>query len=686
MAILALLVVRWAGGARAAQSADDTIEYPRLLAFRTGMAMKTEKDYVQYALFDFVHAGGERTLIHKYSPTAPVVAHWRQGVAYIPGAKKPKEFDIKYEITPGMWPGFWLLYNGTKLNGDVAADASATTIRVENTGVFQDPSESPKAFGPDNIQIYALDEQGKPVWEQSEQVVLQSIDPKAKTIAVLRGQFQSKPLAFKAGRAVAAAHARPQFHFGPDPHLWRLNFTFHCPRNPAGQTAAEYVGRFMGESLLRADLDGAEFDVGEWRLASATVTENRSYDADNDLRADECRFRHRGLGIINEHGLGQVVSIREMRKAAGAGKIIQTDLQMRAYPYLNGNEEEFYPCNQRQDPRGAAFQYDSLLYSLSRCAFEPKISYCMGKFPTATYNNEPDQEWSDRWMRMGLTSALTAGAYYTYNSVSTLKGGKGEVGLGFGRFYPWDEYDGGALRKKHYLGKALGPARPLEGQTGKESVAGLESSTLRSRSGFQAKSNYDGAAGVMRVEIVEQPDKPYNGGVVLLLPFRKGVETSEGAPFTLVGEVRADSVYGRIDPSLKDVPLQFGCNLEKPMKDTNRNSLLADRQWRSFSVALYAGAEAEGLYLQMGEEPGAFEFRGLKLLPGNGFVLYRLFENGAALMNGSDKPVVFDLGKIDPARKYQAIEGTITPRINDGRPIEGPVTVEPFDGRVLLTR
>jgi hypothetical protein len=287
---------------------------------------------------------------------------------------------------------------------------------------------------------------------------------------------------------------------------------------------------------------------------------------------------------------------------------------------------------------------------------------------------------------MGIAGALCAGAYYTYNAASTLPEGKGEVGLGFGRFYLWDEYNGGTLNRKHYLGRALEAARPLPGQTGEANVLQeLAAAKLRCLDGYEAASAHDAEAGILKVEVRNQPDRaPANRGIAVTLPFVAGARAAKDKPFTLTGEGRARPGYERLHPALEGAPASVGMALGTADRGDRDSRMLLDGQWWAFSVVLYARSDAEGLSLLFGEEPGAFEFRNLALREGNGFVLFRRFENGIALMNGSDKPVAFDLGRLDPERKYRAIEGTITPAINDGRPIEHPVTLEPFDGRVLV--
>ena len=200
----------------------EKVEFPRILAFRTAEAMRSEADYAQYRLFDLVHAGGNSRLIRKYNPLVPIISHWRLGVAPKPGLRQSARHPLGLLLSGSIWPGHWLLYNGTKLAGDLAADPSAMVIRVDDTSVFQSPAEGARAYGPGDIHIYALDGAGQPLFDQCEQVILESIDPGAGTITVRRGRYETKPLAFREGRAVAAVHARTTPLGGPEPHIWRL--------------------------------------------------------------------------------------------------------------------------------------------------------------------------------------------------------------------------------------------------------------------------------------------------------------------------------------------------------------------------------------------------------------------------------------------------------------------------------
>jgi hypothetical protein len=64
--------------------------------------------------------------------------------------------------------------------------------------------------------------------------------------------------------------------------------------------------------------------------------------------------------------------------------------------------------------------------------------------------------------------------------------------------------------------------------------------------------------------------------------------------------------------------------------------------------------------------------------------MYRRFEGGLVLLNGSLEPVVFDLQEIDPDRELRHIDGIVTPEINTGKPAEPRVTVGAHDGLVLV--
>jgi hypothetical protein len=661
-------------------------DYPRLIAFRVSEGLQTEDDYAPYALYDLVHSIDNLNFeyLRKCNPTAPVVPHWRLGIAQKPGTPPIEPVEEKYylkKLGDQVWPGHWLLYNGTKLTRSLPADRGRVIVHVEDTGVFQDPSEAPPEFGPDDIQIYAINENGVPLWDRTEQMILESIDHSKKTITVRRGQYSSGIKRFKAGLAVAAVHARTHLVSGPDPYVWRLNFTRHCPINPQdGLTAAQFEGRFIAHELNdNPSFAGAEFDVAEWEVRSRTLTEHRNYDADNDLIPDGCYFEHPGVGVVNEHGLGQITCMKTIREGVGGKKILQTDNEMRAYAYLNGCEWEKYPI----DKWLSSSQMDHARYVSARLRYLPKISYFLGKQFTDEYNSNPSKKWGDNWFRVGLASALIENLYYGYNAVNP--NGDKEYGLGLGRFYAWDEYNGGNLNQKHYLGSPLGSSNHLPGRLAVQTVL----SSLRKRSsvqitteeGYSASSRYNVADDVLTIEIFKQPSIPSKKGITVFIP-KKDLSFPDKSPFTFTGAVRAITSYGKIDPDYAEVSAVIECTVNPLM--TTMPYLHADAQWRSFNVSLYSDSDFKGLTLYLGEDPGIFEFRNSKLRHGDAFVMYRLFENGIVLLNGTNSNVSFDLNKIDPERQYKAIDGIVTPEVNDGRPIETPVIVPPIDARILV--
>ncbi|MFQ5810385.1 MAG: hypothetical protein ACE5JM_12255, partial [Armatimonadota bacterium] len=202
--------------------------YPRIMAFRLlegGWARKPGGLDI-FKNYDLIHAApGSTDALRKVNPQSVQIPHWRFGMAAKPG-RWPNNF--RGQLALATWPGHWLLYNGAKITAPLGASTEDSVIAVRDASVFV--VENRPNYGPDDLMIYALDEAGKPVWEQSEHCKLVAIDAGAGTIAVERGQYRSRPLSFEAGRAVVATHATPQLRSHTDPSMWRLNFSLASPR------------------------------------------------------------------------------------------------------------------------------------------------------------------------------------------------------------------------------------------------------------------------------------------------------------------------------------------------------------------------------------------------------------------------------------------------------------------------
>ncbi|MGB2823238.1 MAG: hypothetical protein WBF17_19800, partial [Phycisphaerae bacterium] len=163
-----------------------------------------------------------------------------------------------------FFAGHWIYYNGAKVLDDVPAADGVTEVRVDRPELF---SVNIGRYRTDNddVGLCELDANGRPDWHKSEQTQLVSVDAKRRVIRLRRGCYGTRPRAFRAGKAYAAAHVT-EGPWGRKSHLmWYYNYSTRCPRDARGRTcgavhAADVARRFAPGGELAA-FDGVEFDV-----------------------------------------------------------------------------------------------------------------------------------------------------------------------------------------------------------------------------------------------------------------------------------------------------------------------------------------------------------------------------------------------------------------------------------------
>ncbi|MBI3744840.1 MAG: hypothetical protein HY261_11235, partial [Chloroflexi bacterium] len=95
---------------------------------------------------------------------------------------------------PPVFPGHWLLMNGTALSADLAL--ADTVLQVADSSVLREGEA---------VQVTALDAAGKPDYSKVEQVRVVSLAPGRATVE--RGAYGSVPLDFQRAQTRVAAHA-----------------------------------------------------------------------------------------------------------------------------------------------------------------------------------------------------------------------------------------------------------------------------------------------------------------------------------------------------------------------------------------------------------------------------------------------------------------------------------------------
>ncbi len=355
--------------------------------------------------------------------------------------------DPRYH-TGHYFAGHWIYRAATEILADIPAESGETTIRVRDASDFKVGTGRYRNAN-DDLALFAVTPDGRHDWNQCEQVQLLAVDRAANTLRIRRGCYGTRPLAFKAGAARAAAH-QTEGPWGKTNHLmWYYNFATHCPRDAAGRTAADLLvadlAAWFGPGGKLAAFDGLEFDV--------MFNETRG-DTDGDGRVDD--------GVIdgvNRYGIGVVEFARQLRARLGPRRIIQGDgalgpggqRSQRAFGILNGIESEGFP--NLHD-----WAFDDWSGGLNRHAFwaahahAPAFSYINHKWNENVpgqpgEHRNPDVPFSRH--RLALAGAQFTDAAVAFAFTPARDPG-GLTGI-------WDELRGGKLGRAGWLGRPEAP-------------------------------------------------------------------------------------------------------------------------------------------------------------------------------------------------------------------------------------
>jgi len=113
--------------------------------------------------------------------------------------------------------------------------------------------------------------------------------------------------------------------------------------------------------------------------------------------------------------------------------------------------------------------------------------------------------------------------------------------------------------------------------------------------------------------------------------------------------------------------------------------VLVFEEERECILSLKAPASGTGsLQIDLSENTGENTIGNLEIQKGCSDVLYRKFENGLVIFNGSFiDPVHVDLAVLFPGESYSRIKGTQDPAHNNGELIENSLTIPPHDAFFL---
>jgi hypothetical protein len=586
---------------------------------------------------------------------------------------------------PNVWPGHLLYKAGTLLMRDILPQDQVIEVQslnsIANNKTIKNTIKKANKDFPYGLVIYALDKMGKPDWSQAEHVIVDDIQ-NGKLI-VERGQWGSKPLSFKAGKAVVAAH---MMYWTKQ---WQLNLSMHCPRGGQDNlTAAEWYAREMDKVVRLSKADGIEFDVGRWTWGHP---HQNPMDSNNDLLPD-----YGYIDGVNSFGIGGQVFFRELRNLLGPDKIIQADSNsaafgVRGWKYINGVQLESFPLANDFDLFSQAFLH--LRLWVENAEAMPHFSYPFTKTPTTVFTNAylPNGAKTDFRFRVGLAAACLVGMPHPFanlisdsfdpeNPALLMKTPK----MRNSGIYNWDEYHAGDLNDWQWLGTALNTAQQDFTDLNKVDLLARTQWQWSTSQGFAAESHQEANSFSTHVQMTPQRTIPKDLWFgVRLEPKTNLPQLILGREYTLEFEARGDDFWHYAGQEFAQVPRMVVISGAITSKNGNPLSVLVDSKWRTYRISFNAdSSRLTTPVFGTSEQIGKTEIRNIKLYAGSAERWYRQFEKGLVLLNMTNNP----WSVVAPKGKYKRLKGKQAPEINTGGVINNEVIVPAHDALFLIKR
>jgi hypothetical protein len=586
---------------------------------------------------------------------------------------------------PPIWPGHWLLLNGTTLASDLGDSAGDTTLVL---------TERAAVAAGDDVQVTALDAAGKPDYSRVEQMRIVSVAGDRATVQ--RGNHGTARQRFEARRTRVAAHAAVTYGNG-DP-IWKYNFCREAPRDASNKRLIEALAQPLADYLkpgaILDGLDGYQFDVAAFSTTGQNQGQRR-LDCDNDGAPDSGYIRG-----VSSYGLGVVEFQSVLRGLVGEKVLLISEAtgwwSARDVAFANGMENESFPDLHHWEQFSSAYQRYQFWRETSRA---PRLSYLQLKETTEAFTRCPVDDKGTNWkIRLALGAALLGDGYFAY--MSTNEEGRPECNyvdrtrnnLNVSEI---EEFSAGADKRYHYLGAPRGDAQRIDllgsapnllANGGFEGdAAGATVVLARGAAGTLTRDTSNPGEGTasLRVDVPSLLADPQDNHAQLRLgPFR----VEKGKEYTLRFRVRADAGYGAISPLFAEAPMRVAVNLTAGGQAPAEQDVMATKAWRDYSLSFVAAADdaAANLFVLLGKEAGSVWLDALRLQAGPGDAFTRRFEHGAVLMNGSASPATFDLGVLYPGTNFRRLRGTIDTAFYNGSAVSGRVTLGPRDALILV--
>ena len=507
---------------------------------------------------------------------------------------------------PQVYPGHWLLMNGTMLTSNVSA--ASTILPVADSSLLP--------VG-EAVQIMALDANGRPDYTRVEQARVVAVSP--GSVQLSRGLYGSAPLDFQANRTRIAAHAWVKYS---DNEIWKYNFCLESPRDAQGRRLLDALAQTLAGYLRPGGplegIDGYQFDVARFTAGSINQGPNRRFDCDNDGAADGGY-----LNNASSYGLGAVSFMQALRSLVGSDVFLISeatgDASNRDIEFANGIENESFPDLHQWDEISTALQ--RYFYWLQE-ARAPRLSYLQLKEFTEAFTRCPEQDKGTNWkIRLALGASLLGNGYFAYipanpeedrNQCSYLDPA---TRLGYAEI---DEFKAGQENRWSYLGQPVEGPRRLDMLEGKPNLiangdfetdtsgATLSVSTLSRAALSRDTAKAGKGSASLKVEITQLDRDPNDARIRVSIG---SFAVRKDREYTLRIRVSADPKYGARDPAYGRIPRRVAFGIVTPSQvgaGTASQDVMADGTWRDYSLTFVARADETraALVVELGREPG----------------------------------------------------------------------------------
>ena len=587
-----------------------------------------------------------------------------------------------------FFAGHWLYFNGAKVLSAASPDERESVLQVSDASLFETGAGRYRNSN-DDIGLCVLGADGRPDWNESEQVQLLSVDRGKNTIRVRRGCYGTKARAFPAGKAYAAAHCT-EGPFGKDSNtLWFYNYSATCPKDARGQSCADvlvtHLGEIFGSGGPLAAFDGLEFDVLNNVPGGGRPRSVRGPDCDADGAADG--------GVVsgaNVYGAGVIEFCRQLRSQLGEGRIIMADgatkrnTSQRAFGILNGIESEGWPHlsdHEIRDWSGGLNRH--FFWGLN--ARQPAFNYINHKFVNPGVGSVAERQPE---VPFHIHRLVFAAAVFTDSAICYSYPPPG----GDERAFPiWDEFVMGAENRPGWLGKPIGPAVRLAarepdllGGKGKP----IRGELLRRFESDEARMEFDQGAVKLTAKNPEAAqfrvrlkDVPCAGPDLFVL-----VSARAGPMRKAPAEMARQMHLGIASPAESGPDARAGRPGKKSKDEPPGEQFTTWVNTKEFTSGFYFNdVRPPKVDLELVMESAEPVWISAVTAHASPDAMFREFEHGLVVANPSPRPYTFDLAKLFPGGQFRRLTATPQqdPIANNGGLVGESLTLGPQEGLFL---